>query len=345
MNKEINCPSCASKNIIKKGKRKNKLQEIQRYRCRNCSKIFADKGIKNKTYPEKIILNAVSCYNLGSPQIEVSKLISQRYKVKVPQRTISEWVAEYKSICTFARLRKQALNQYSYTPQNLIHAQTLSHIQPYTFKFHKAKLDILLKENPKFAALKDYIDKINSDKFAHHIFTFNKNFNNKETNEQRASQIKFGHLKIETKSKNNLACELAKLALSLAKSNNERHTAIQDFMLINDSTTIAAEVPIYLTNWDAGYYRNEKGFIFPLNNYKTPITGHIDILQIRNGLIHILDYKPEAEKQNPIEQLTIYALALSRKINLPLYYFKCAWFDEKSYYEFFPLHAVYKRES
>ena len=101
-------------------------------------------------------------------------------------------------------------------------------------------------------------------------------------NEKRASQIKFEHLKIETKNKNNLACKLASLALNLAKSNKERHQAIQDFMLINDSTTIAVEVPIYLTNWDAGYYRNEKGFIFPLNNYATPITGHIDLLQIRN---------------------------------------------------------------
>ena len=127
-------------------------------------------------------------------------------------------------------------------------------------------------------------------------------------------------------------------------------------MLINDSTTIAVEVPVYLTNWDAGYYRcskikdfrhharwNQNGFIFPLNNYTTPITGHIDILQIRNGLLHILDYKPEAKSQNPIEQLTIYALALSRKLNLPLYYFKCAWFDEEYYFEFFPLHAVYEK--
>jgi ATP-dependent exoDNAse (exonuclease V) beta subunit len=32
------------------------------------------------------------------------------------------------------------------------------------------------------------------------------------------------------------------------------------------------------------------------------ITGHIDILQIRNGMVHILDYKPQAEKERPIEQ-------------------------------------------
>ena len=84
------------------------------------------------------------------------------------------------------------------------------------------------------------------------------------------------------------------------------------------------------------------GFDFPLSSYQTPITGHIDILQIRNGLIHILDYKPESNKQNPAEQLTIYALALSRKLNLPIRDFKAAWFDENNYFEFFPLHAAYK---
>ena len=43
-----------------------------------------------------------------------------------------------------------------------------------------------------------------------------------------------------------------------------------------------------------------------------------------------------------MEQLTWYALALSRLTGLRLYEFKCAWFDEKDYFEFFPLHVVKK---
>ncbi|MEK6887713.1 MAG: hypothetical protein AABX14_02080 [Candidatus Aenigmatarchaeota archaeon] len=73
------------------------------------------------------------------------------------------------------------------------------------------------------------------------------------------------------------------------------------------------------------------------------ITGHIDFLQIRNGSVHILDYKPNAKKEMPIGQLTTYALALSRLTGLRMFDFKCAWFDDKNYYEFFPLHVVYKR--
>ena len=73
------------------------------------------------------------------------------------------------------------------------------------------------------------------------------------------------------------------------------------------------------------------------------ITGHIDFLQIRNGFIHILDYKPKAARASPIEQLTLYALALSRLTGLRVFHFKCAWFDEKNFYEFFPLHVVWKK--
>jgi len=330
------CPKCHSEIVVKKGIRKNKLQILQQYQCKECNYIFTKNPSKNTTYPIKIILNAISSYNLGRTLQETKEKIN----LEATLPTISSWLDKYKDMLTYARLRKHAIKLYK--PNNIIHKQALSHIQPYTFKYHKAKLNLLLKENPQFAALKDYIEKISAKDFPHHIFTYNKE--SSQNNEQRASQLKFNHLKISHIKKQNQANQLAKLAINLATTNKERHQAIQNFMLINDSTTIAVEIPVYLTNWDAGYYRNQKGFIFPLSNYKTPITGHIDILQIRNGLIHILDYKPEADKTQPIEQLTIYALALSRKLNLPLYYFKCAWFDEGNYFEFFPLHAVYEKQ-
>ena len=368
---EISCPKCASSQIKKHGTKKKKLQTLQRYFCNNCRKTFTLQPEKSKTYPLNIILNALSYYNLGHSQQEAANMLSKRFKLKPSQKTISNWINEHKEICTFHKLRAKAIKLFK--PSEMIHKQTLNHIQPYTFKYHKAKLYLLFHSrlyNNEFhnianfhEPLKKYLEKISSKEFPHHIFTYQKgitsspiaeidklseNINidskNKNINEQRASQLKFSHLKINHIQKQNQANQLAKLAINLAATNKQRHQSIQDFFLINDSTTIAIEVPIYLTNWDAGYYRNQNGFIFPLNNYKTPITGHIDILQIRNGLIHILDYKPEADKIQPIEQLTIYALALSRKLNTPLYYFKCAWFDEQNYYEFFPLHAVYEKQ-
>ncbi len=44
------------------------------------------------------------------------------------------------------------------------------------------------------------------------------------------------------------------------------------------------------------------------------------------------------------EQLMIYALALSKHTDLRLFDFKCAWFDDEYYYEFYPLHVVHKRK-
>ena len=74
----------------------------------------------------------------------------------------------------------------------------------------------------------------------------------------------------------------------------------------------------------------------PASNHSTTFrTSRVDPTMI-------LDFKPKAEKQKPIEQLTLYAMALSRLTGLRLFEFKCAWFDEKDYFEFFPLHVLHK---
>jgi hypothetical protein len=98
-------------------------------------------------------------------------------------------------------------------------------------------------------------------------------------------------------------------------------------MLVNDSVTIAVEIPVFLTREDLSYYRSRG---FDLEFESDIITGHIDFLQVRNGYIHLLDYKPAARKETHAHvQLTIYALALARRASLPLKAFKCGWFDEK----------------
>jgi hypothetical protein len=60
--------------------------------------------------------------------------------------------------------------------------------------------------------------------------------------------------------------------------------------------------------------------------------------------LRILDDKPDARKETHAHvQLTIYALALARRTGLPLRYFKCGWFDEKDYFDFYPLQGIYRR--
>jgi len=73
-------------------------------------------------------------------------------------------------------------------------------------------------------------------------------------------------------------------------------------VLINDSVTVAVEVPVFLTQEDISCYRSRG---FDLDFESDVITGHINFLQIRNG--HI---QPDAHKETHAHvQLTIYALA------------------------------------
>ena len=113
------------------------------------------------------------------------------------------------------------------------------------------------------------------------------------------------------------------MALKAIKDNRRRHEGVEEFMLINDKATIACEIPIWL--WE--------------KNMDIGVSGHIDLLQIRQGRIYILDFKPNAAQENEqkvVSQLYLYALGLSFRTGIPLRMFRCAWFDEKIYYEFDP---------
>ena len=335
------CPLCHSHQIIRKGTRQNRFRRIPLYFCKACYKYFSAAIITKVKYPPRLIMQAITYYNLGHSQTQVSKLLAQNHRTRVPRRTISEWIKKYASVCTYARLRNQAKRLYP--PTELIQSHDLHHRQVYTFQLHRAKLK-LLQDNlsPRaFARLRAYLEFIATDQFPHHLFQDKDDPSGPEAkNPNRSSQIKLETLPFIKTEKQNLANDLATLGLIMARTNHQRHPAIQEFMLINDSTTLACEVPVYLTSENIRYFQDQ-GFHLTLSEKDAPITGHIDILQIRNNLIHILDYKPDAHKVQPISQLLTYALALATHTKLPLKTFKCAWFDEKSYFEFFHLHAVY----
>lgn len=120
-------------------------------------------------------------------------------------------------------------------------------------------------------------------------------------------------------------------------TNHERHPKLQRFTLANDSTTIAVEIPVWLTPPEITAIERSYGVQLRSPNDRGAITGHIDFLQVRNGAIHILDYKPDARTNRPIAQLAFYALALTKRVPaLKLFDIKCAWFNEHEYCEFFP---------
>src|SRR3989338_6461800 len=224
----------------------------------------------------------------------------------------------------------------------MVISATLAHRQLYRFRFHRAKCELVIKDDFKhrrFGPLQEFLEMVPTE-CPHQYYQVG----------LRASEapLTFSKTQMIVRAKQNYANKLCAFALQGVKERKGRHEALQKFMLCNDSVTVATEVPVYITRDDIEHLKTQLGFeIFnsvSKDKVDLPklITGHIDILQIRNGQIHIMDFKPHAEKERPIEQLTLYAMALSRLTGLRLFEFKCAWFDEKDYFEFYPLHVLHK---
>lgn len=306
--KNLICPKCKNKEIIRYGWQEGK----QLFFCKDCKKKFRTNRLKNKTYSPKIITNAITYYNLGNTLNETVKLINRRFKVKISAVSVHYWIKEFKHICSYWKLRPDILKKYDISKNNMdiIEAFSFKHSGlTYNFMYHKPKLEMLFH---RFMSIRKYLttmkDVCPSDFF-------------KE--DERCSQLQFDVI-IKKEGKYNQACRLADLALSACYKNCERHNFVENFMLINDSSTIACEVPVWF--WE--------------KNFNLGICGHIDILQIRRGKIYILDFKPGARKEKEkkvASQLYFYASGLSFRTKIPLNYFRCAWFDENVYFEFNPM--------
>jgi len=329
------CPYCSG-NIVKRGTRKKKYEEIQRYYCGNCDKSFTSAVTKYKTYPLKIIIDSLTLYNRLNSIDNIPPLIKEKYGIEIKPRIISDWLKEYEQYIPFLRMREFASKKYD--KKEFIEESKLLHQQIYNFKYHRAKLDLILNEefrHYRFKPLKEFLELVIAE-CPNQIF---------QNSNKRASEFKniFSLDQVKITPKNNAAVKTANFVTQAISNNKLRHQILQDFMLSNDSVTVAVETPLLMGADDIRHYRHELNYNVPIElNDGEHITGHADLIQVRNGLIYPMDYKPSADKEMPIDQLTIYALALSRLTGIRLYHMRCAWFDESNYFEFFPLHVVYK---
>jgi len=265
-----------------------------------------------------VIVHAITAYNQGRTLQQASKSVNKKFHVKTYPQLISGWLKEFRQVTPYQRIRRKngplPIQEFK---------KRFQHKQVYEFKYHKQKMEEYLNY---FSALRSFLQSI-PQKCPDELF---------QKENARSSQIKIKAAPC-IKEKFNQACRLADLALKAEVNNKKRHSAVQDFMLYNDSTTTAIEVPVWL-------YPEEFRPLSLFKEIKTPITGHIDLVQARYGLIHVLDYKPDAERVSPIPQLFTYALALSKRTGIWLRNFKCAWFNERIYREFTPASIVLENE-
>lgn len=267
----------------------------------------------HKTYPARVIVGAINNYNLGHSLESAARAINRRFRISVSKNSVDNWVKETLDVCTYYKLRGKIDKDY----EKLITGRIFEHKNKkgdssnlYEFQYHKAKLDYLCTH--VFEPLKQYVERFERDGCP--------DFFDKIPNRCSATAVK---VRVRKKDFRNNACRLAELALLPCRNNKRRHPMVQEFMLINDSSTIAVELPVWL---------HDKGLDMNMS-------GHIDVVQVRRGRIFVLDYKPEAARQNEnkvVSQLYWYATGLSFRTRIPLRLFRCAWFDDNMYFEFDP---------
>jgi transposase-like protein len=335
------CPHCGSHVLTRRGTRRKKLEIVQLWRCASCKRTFTPgpTSLRNKTYPLRTVLDALSTYSLGHSLEDTVARVRSRSGRRIGSSTLASWLAEHHAHMSYLRLRERGRHLFS--PVQTIRSIKLYHRQIYGYAFHRSKLELLRRRelddkragDTRLAPLGNFLEAIPLI-CPHEVF---------RTDERgRASQAQPAFADISrliVNRKENAATRVAELIIPAVGNNKLRHETLQRFMLSNDSVTVAIEVPIWLTETDIADLEARHGIeLAPrVGAAERIITGHIDFVQVRNGAVHILDYKPDARTNKPIAQLAIYALALTRLVpGLKLFDIKCAWFNEEEYLEFFP---------
>jgi len=302
----MRCRKCQTKNTIKAGKRESKHGKIQRYYCKDCKKYFTEKKQSYTQYPLNVIMYTLEQYNKGHSVKEAKNRVGKKYPYSPPTRTIYSWIHRYKPILTFLKLRKN----YKIEPSTLTTTHNYKHQQIYPFKYHHLKLNIHSKQRPELRRYINWLERSLDRKMF--------------LSGPRCSSLKIEH-NTSVKQKDNISPELTRLGLNSQPKNTKKspHQTVQDFFLINDSSTICTELPVFINPKETSLDIDE------------PITGHIDLIQIRYDNLYILDYKPNLNRpERHASQLALYKEAIQRRTSIPEDKIHTAVFNKHSYYEF-----------
>ena len=315
------CPHCGSHVLTRRGTRKKKLEIVQLWRCASCKRVFTPgpAALHNKTYPLRMILSALTDYNTGllaAGDGRASEEENQPQRLAFDDHDVARRVQAALHLSPLARRWPRTLPCRADHPldQAVSPAGVRLRVSPTETRSSSAPetLDDKRTGDTRFAPLADFLESIPTT-CPHDLFRRD------DDPKARASQATpaFADVsRIIVNRKENAATQTAALIIPAVGNNKLRHETLQRFMLANDSVTVAIEIPIWLTETDIAALEKQHGIeLAPqVAAAERTITGHIDFLQVRNGAVHILDYKPDARTNKPIAQLAIYALALTRLV-------------------------------
>lgn len=288
------CPECGSDSLIRYGKESSR----QIHRCKKCKRKFVSDPLR---YPRDVMVDALCHHSLGLSLDVVTRKIRKRYRRKISRSTVHRWIRDSEGLREISGYRKEISDlDEPILVRDLLHTGMIFRFSIHLFKLERSGMDEVRKYLLEFQDRPEF----------------------QEGN--RCSSLKAG-VDVSVARSDDIACDMASFCMDPSIENRKRHETVERFVLHNDGSTVATEVPVYFWDKKIG-----------------SVTGHIDILQVKNRKVRILDYKPNASKEHPEGQLLNYARALSYRTGVPLKDIECAWFDEKDLFSFDPSKAIWR---
>jgi transposase-like protein len=93
------CPYCGGKRIIRKGVRRNKYGDVQLFYCHHCQKKFTPLVTKHKSFPLRVILDALSLYNRLHTLEEAAAAVTEKYGISVSRQMSETGWRALRAIC------------------------------------------------------------------------------------------------------------------------------------------------------------------------------------------------------------------------------------------------------
>jgi transposase-like protein len=162
------CPHCGSHAVTRRGMRRKKLEIVQLWRCSSCKRVFTPgpAALRNKTYPLRMILAALTTYDLGYSLAETAARLKKKTNRSVSPSTITAWLQAYKQHCAYRRLRSDGLARFP--AEQTIRSIKLYHRQVYAYAYHRPKLEFMRSGtlddkrsgDTRFSRLADFLESI-----------------------------------------------------------------------------------------------------------------------------------------------------------------------------------------
>jgi hypothetical protein len=152
--------------LTRRGTRKKKLEIVQLWRCASCKRTFTPgpQAIRGKTYPLRMVLDALSIYSIGY-SLETAARIKSKSGHRVAASTVASWLAQHHALMSYTRFRDRG--RHLFPPAQTIRSIKLYHRQIYGYAFHRPKLELLRRGelddkrsgDRRFAPLANFLQK------------------------------------------------------------------------------------------------------------------------------------------------------------------------------------------